>query len=111
MRITDVDTSKRGALLVRLNSGTVISIATAPYGSLRKATAAQLADWELIADGTAVGWERLNEHLSLKGFLLTQVKLELAERLRAGIKRSTSSERSAKRATPARSRSRARVKA
>lgn len=86
LRIVDVEPLKhQGLLLVMLNSGTPLMVHTGHFPRLSKATADQLGHWEIIADGTAVGWPRLDEHLSLKGFLLTEVRNELMDRLRAQL--------------------------
>lgn len=60
-------------------------VRTALFPRLAKANAEQLNAWELIADGTAIGWDSLDEHLSLKGFLLTEVRTEVMDRLRAQL--------------------------
>jgi len=60
-------------------------VRTSLFPRLAKAKAEQLNAWELIAGGTAIGWASLDEHLSLKGFLLTEVRNEVMDRLRAQL--------------------------
>lgn len=86
LRITDVEPlPHQGLLVVMLNSGSPLMVRTALFPRLAKAKAEQLNAWELIADGTAIGWESLDEHISLKGFLLTEVRNEVMDRLRAQL--------------------------
>ena len=86
LRITAVEPLHRqGLIVVMLNSGSPIMVHTAHFPRLAKAKAEQLDQWEIIADGTAIGWEPLDEHLSLKGFLLTQVRNEVVGMLQARL--------------------------
>lgn len=86
LRITDVEPlPHQGLLVVMLNTGMPLMVHTKYFPRLAKASAAQLGNWEIIADGTAIGWEKLDEHLSLKGFLMTEVRNELMERLQAQL--------------------------
>lgn len=86
LRITDVEPlPHQGLLVVMLNTGMPLMVHTKHFPRLAKASAAQLGNWEIIADGTAIGWEKLDEHLSLKGFLMTEVRNELMERLQAQL--------------------------
>ena len=93
LRITDVEPlPQQGLLVVMLNSGSPLMVRTALFPRLAKAKAEQLNAWKVVAGGTAIGWESLDEHLSLKGFLLTEVRNEVMDRLRAqlALKRSPS---------------------
>ena len=86
LRIVDVEPlAHQGLLVVMLNSGTPLMVRTAHFPRLAKAKPAQLDGWEIIADGTAIGWEDLDEHLSLKGFLTTEVRNEVMDRLRSRL--------------------------
>lgn len=86
LRIVDVEPLQhQGLLVVMLNSGTPLMVRTAHFPRLAKAKPAQLEGWELIADGTAIGWEELDEHLSLKGFLMAEVRNEVMDRLRSRL--------------------------
>ena len=86
LRIVDVEPLQhQGLLVVMLNSGTPLMVRTEHFPRLAKAKADQLKGWQIIADGTAIGWDKLDEHLSLKGFLMTQVRNELMDRLRAQL--------------------------
>jgi hypothetical protein len=86
LRIVDVEPLQhQGLLVVMLNSGTPLMVRTEHFPRLAKAKANQLSGWQIIADGTAIGWDQLDEHLSLKGFLMTEVRNELMDRLRAQL--------------------------
>ena len=86
LRIVDVEPLQhQGLLVVMLNSGTPLMVRTEHFPRLAKAKADQLTGWEIIAGGTAIGWDQLDEHLSLKGFLMTEVRNELMDRLRAQL--------------------------
>lgn len=86
LRIVDVEPlAHQGLLVVMLNSGTPLMVRTAHFPRLAKAKPAQLEAWEIIAGGTAIGWDDLDEHLSLKGFLMAEVRNEVMDRLRAQL--------------------------
>ncbi|MCO6483837.1 MAG: DUF2442 domain-containing protein [Flavobacteriales bacterium] len=86
LRITDVEPlAHQGLLVVVLNTGSPLMVRTAHFPRLAKATPAQLDEWEIIADGTAIGWEAIDEHLSLKGFLTAEVRNEVMDRLRSRL--------------------------
>ena len=56
-------------LLIVLNNGFVIKESISDYPSLRNAAAKNLNNWRLISGGIGISWEKINEDLSLKGFL------------------------------------------
>lgn len=86
LRITDVEPlAHQGLLVVMLNTGSPLMVRTALFPRLATATAAQLDEWEIIADGTAIGWDAIDEHLSLKGFLTAEVRNEVMDRLRSRL--------------------------
>jgi len=86
LRIVDVEPLQhQGLLVVMFNSGTPLMLRTEHFPRLAKAKADQLGGWQIIADGTAIGWEEWDEHLSLKGFLMTEVRNELMDRLHAQL--------------------------
>ena len=86
LRIVEVEPlAHQGLLVVMLNTGEPMMVHTEHFPRLAKADQAQLDGWEIIAAGTAIGWEGLNEHLSLKGFLTTAVRNEVIDRLRSRL--------------------------
>lgn len=93
LRIRDVyiDRSLDLMLLV-LNNGQVIRSGISDHKLLRTATQKQLEDWQLIAGGTGVTWPKLDEDLSLRGFinasLLEQAVKSLAMPARKTVVRS-----------------------
>ena len=56
-------------LLVLLSNGFVIKETLSYYPALKKASVKNLENWRLISGGIGISWEKLNEDLSLKGFL------------------------------------------
>jgi len=61
-------------MLILLNTKAVLRQRLSPYKSLAKADNKTLMQYELIANGTGVHWESLNEDLSLKGFLRVELR-------------------------------------
>jgi Protein of unknown function (DUF2442) len=85
LRITSVNVlPKRAGLLVLLNSGAALFANIADFPRLKGASTEQLNAWSLVANGTAIGWEALDEHLSLKGFLTVAVQSEILQRISNG---------------------------
>lgn len=56
-------------LLIVLNNGMVLKEVLSSYPTLRKASAKNLNSWKLISGGIGITWSKLNEDLSLKGFI------------------------------------------
>jgi hypothetical protein len=69
------------ALVLTLTNGTTVFAPLDDVPQLAKATAKQRMNYSLVASGTAVGWEDLDVHLSLKGFLTAIVRSEVIRRL------------------------------
>ena len=68
--IVDVHVNKElDLLLVVLNSRDVLKVPLSSSKLLARAGRAELEDWQLIGNGYGVHWPKLDEHLSLKGFL------------------------------------------
>jgi hypothetical protein len=81
VRITAVHAIKdANLLLVMLNNGR-LEFSLDGFKRLAKASEAQLSKYELLPDGAGVQWPILDEHLSLRGFLLTAMR-ELVHRPR-----------------------------
>jgi Protein of unknown function (DUF2442) len=82
LRISSVNVlPKKAGLLVLLNSGAALFANISDFPRLKNATADQLNAWSLVANGTAIGWDALDEHLSLKGFLIAAVRSEILQRV------------------------------
>jgi hypothetical protein len=74
VRITAVHAIKEAnLLLVMLNNGR-LEFPLDGFKRLAKASQAQLNKYELLPDGVGVHWPGLDEHLSLRGFLLTTMR-------------------------------------
>jgi hypothetical protein len=56
-------------MVVVLNNGFIVKEVVSDYPALKKASEKELRNWRLIAGGVGISWEKLNEDLSLKGFL------------------------------------------
>ncbi|MBS1546076.1 MAG: DUF2442 domain-containing protein [Bacteroidetes bacterium] len=70
LRIKDVYLDKSlDLLLLVLNNGQVVRSNISDHDRLRGASEPQLAKWELIAGGTGLSWPKLDEDLSLRGFI------------------------------------------
>ncbi|MBX2978467.1 MAG: DUF2442 domain-containing protein [Flavobacteriales bacterium] len=69
------------ALVLTLTNGATVFAPLDDVPQLAKANAKQRLNYSLVASGTAVGWEDLDVHLSLKGFLTSIVRSEVIRRL------------------------------
>src|SRR5262245_52090730 len=70
LRVKDIWFDKElDIFLVVLNNGLLIKESLSAYPKLKKATAKQLNNWQLISNGIGISWKSLNEDLSLKGFI------------------------------------------
>lgn len=56
-------------LLILFNTGNVIKCRLSDYSKLKNADEADLNAWRLIKGGVGVRWEKLDEDLSVKGFI------------------------------------------
>lgn len=74
VRITSIHALKEAnLLLVVLNNGR-LEFPLDGFKRLAKASDAQLSKYELLPDGAGVHWPVLDEHLSLRGFLLSAMR-------------------------------------
>jgi hypothetical protein len=56
-------------LEVTLRNGLVLTTPLSQFPRLRKGTARQRSQWELICNGTGIHWEALDEDISVNGLL------------------------------------------
>jgi len=56
-------------LRVKLADGREIATPLEYFPRLRDASQEELDAWELIGDGYGIGWDGLDEHLSVKGLM------------------------------------------
>ena len=61
-------------MLIILNTKVVLNQSLSSYSVLKKADKSQLLQYRLIAGGTGVHWPELDEDLSLKGFLQSELR-------------------------------------
>ena len=61
-------------MLVVLNTKVVLTQHFSSYNTLKAADKSQLLQYELIGNGTGVHWPLLDEDLSLKGFLQSELR-------------------------------------
>lgn len=81
LRIVDLHVSKElDLLVVMLNTRDVVKVPLSSSKLLGKASEKQLADWQIIGNGYGVHWPKLDEHLSLKGFLRDAMMGEFLQR-------------------------------
>src|SRR5437763_1769737 len=72
LRIKDVVVYKDLDLIVLiLNNGSVFDFKISDYPILKTASEKELNNWGMIGDGIGLHWEKLDEDLSLKGFIQT----------------------------------------
>jgi hypothetical protein len=57
-------------ICVRLDDGREVSVPLVWYPRLAKATKPQLANWELIAGGTGIHWEEIDEDILVEALVL-----------------------------------------
>ncbi|MBL0129666.1 MAG: DUF2442 domain-containing protein [Flavobacteriales bacterium] len=70
LRIKDVYIDRSiDLLLLVLNNGQVVRSSVSDHERLRSASPAELQRWKLIAGGTGITWPKLDEDLSLRGFI------------------------------------------
>ncbi len=70
LRIQNIEIRRDIAkILVFLNTNHILAIPISKYQSLENASPKDLQKFEIIAGGTGIHWPRLDEDLSLKGFL------------------------------------------
>jgi hypothetical protein len=56
-------------MYVHLQDGRTILVPVNTYARLRNATPTQRDNWELIAQGTGIHWEEIDEDLSVSGLV------------------------------------------
>jgi len=82
LRIKNISSVADGsALVLTLTNGTTVFAPLDEVPQLADSSPAQRLKYELVANGTAIGWEELDVHLSLKGFLTSIVRSEVIRRL------------------------------
>ncbi len=77
---------KLDSLVVILTNGTILKIALSSYPKLKKASQAELNQWELIADGIGIRWDALDEDLSIKGMIKESALNEALHQLQNNFK-------------------------
>ncbi len=77
---------KLDTLVVLLNNGAILKIALSSYPRLKKASQAELEQWELIADGVGIRWDALDEDLSVKGMIKESALNEALHQLQNNFK-------------------------
>jgi hypothetical protein len=64
----------RDMMLVILNTNAVLNLNLSSFPSLRNADKSKLLEYKLVGEGTGVHWPLLDEDLSLKGFLQSELR-------------------------------------
>ena len=70
-------------MLIILNTRAFLRQKISSYPHLQKASPDQLNNYELIANGAGIHWSQLDEDLSLKGFLQSELRNVLARDVKA----------------------------
>ncbi|MVN22899.1 DUF2442 domain-containing protein [Mucilaginibacter arboris] len=76
---------KLDRLVVQLNNNMEVKIALSNYPKLKKASQAELDQWELIADGIGLRWDILDEDLSIKGIIKESALNEVLHQLQNSL--------------------------
>lgn len=85
VRIKEVFASKEAnRLVVVLNNGS-LSFPLDQFKGLARASKAQLNKYALLPDGAGVEWPALDEHLSLRGFLIAAMRELIGQRSGAKV--------------------------
>ena len=61
-------------MLIVLNNGKVLQESLSKYPHLSSATATQLHTYHLLGEGTGVHWPEIDEDLSLRGLLVSELE-------------------------------------
>lgn len=69
-----------GLMFIVLNTNVILQQKISLYPGLGQATTAQLKEYKLIADGSGLHWPGLDEDLSLKGFLQTELRAMITKK-------------------------------
>lgn len=67
-------------LVIFLNTGYILRERLSQFKKLASANDQQLKEYKLIARGTGIHWPGLDEDLSLKGFLINTLQMQIIEK-------------------------------
>ena len=67
-------------MLVILSTKTILKRTLSSYKRLKTASEKDLKHYQLIGKGTGIRWPKLDEDLSLKGFLKEEIRLSVGSR-------------------------------
>ena len=82
LRIRRVQAIPDGSgIVLNLSNGSTMFAPLDDIPQLAKASARKRMEVSIVANGTAIGWDALDVHLSLKGFLMAVVRGEVIRRL------------------------------
>ncbi len=68
-------------MLIILTTKAILRQKISSYPALHKASQTELNTFELIADGSGIHWPLLDEDLSLKGFLQSELRNVVASNI------------------------------
>jgi hypothetical protein len=75
LRIVAIDVYKElDLMLIILNTSAILRQKISSYPNLKRASKDEITEYEIIADGTGIHWQSLDEDLSLKGFLRDELR-------------------------------------
>ena len=70
-------------MLIILNTKAILRQKISDYKRLSKATLEELKTFELISNGAGIHWSLLDEDLSLKGFLQSEIRSVVSKEVKA----------------------------
>jgi hypothetical protein len=70
-------------MLIILNTKTILKRNISSYKKLKTASEEKLNNYKLIGKGTGIHWPKLDEDLSLKGFLREEIQLSVGHAKKA----------------------------
>lgn len=84
-RITDVEID-RELLVVHLDDGRILSVPLSWYPRLEHASVAERSNWQLFADGEAIEWPDVDEHIGIDGLIAGRRSQESRDSLRRWLR-------------------------
>ncbi len=92
LRIKKVIIDKDLDLLgIILNNGKIIESRISYFPALKDASEHDLEKWRLTGDGTGITWDKLDEDLSVKGFIEAAAINDMLEHLQTPIQKNKAS--------------------
>lgn len=78
---------ERELLIVHLDDGRILSVPLSWYPRLQHASNLERANWELFADGKAIEWPDVDEHIGIDGLIAGRRSQESADSIQRWLSR------------------------